>query len=328
MRLVEDRQASGSATHAVSSGADLQQGGGQTTGSSAGLAEAHRAALAVTQLDQLMSMGEGSARVRIGLIDGPVASDDPDIDRAKIIRSSVHAGHCSHPTGTACTHGTVIARMLSASRQSEYPGICPGCEVFVRPIFSEGGTPMDLPSTSPENLGTAILESVRNGARVLNLSLGVRMPSRRGENMLREALDYTFSAGAIAVTAAGNQGSVGGSLLTRHPATLPVAACDLSGRPMSMSNLGGSVGRRGLCAPGEGVSSVLGGSTPFRGTSAAVPFVTGTIALLWSAFPWSSRQDILHAVRPGSVSRFVPSTLDAWSAYQALAKSICRTRLS
>src|SRR3712207_7440983 len=50
--------------------------------------------------------------------------------------------------------------------------------------------------------------------------------------------------------------SVGGSAITRHPWVIAVAACDTRGRPMPMSNLGSAVGRGGLMAPGEAITSL------------------------------------------------------------------------
>ena len=37
---------------------------------------------------------------------------------------------------------------------------------------------------------------------------------------------------------------------------IPVAACDLQGRPLNESNLGSSIGRRGLMAPGVAITSL------------------------------------------------------------------------
>ena len=57
---------------------------------------------------------------------------------------------------------------------------------------------------------------------------------------------------------------------------------------MRYSNFGNSIGRRGLSAPGDGITSLRdadGNAPTFGGTSAAAPFVTGTIALLKSVFP-------------------------------------------
>jgi hypothetical protein len=48
--------------------------------------------------------------------------------------------------------------------------------------------------------------------------------------------------GVLFVAAAGNQGALGSSVITRHPWLIPVVACDRSGRVMAVSNLGASIG--------------------------------------------------------------------------------------
>ena len=82
--------------------------------------------------------------------------------------------------------------------------------------------------------------------------MALEAPTSKGNWELQEALNYSGKRGAIIVSAAGNQGSIGGTALTQHPCVIPVVAYDREGRPMSLSNLGSSIGRRGLGAPGEG----------------------------------------------------------------------------
>jgi subtilisin family serine protease len=129
------------------------------------------------------------------------------------------------------------------------------------------------------------------------------------------------------VAAAGNQGTLGSSAITRHPWVIPVVACDLLGRPLNESNLGSSIGRRGLTAPGDGITSLgaEGQSLTLGGTSVAVPFVTGAIALLWSQFPTASAAEIKLAISQASAPRrasVVPPLLDAARAYQSLVTTI------
>jgi hypothetical protein len=104
---------------------------------------------------------------------------------------------------------------------------------------------------------------------------------------------------------------------------IPVAACDLQGKPANESNLAGSFGKRGLLAPGVAVPSLGTGGQPVAadGTSAAAPFVTGTIALLWSEFPATTAADMRCAVAPVARCRkatIVPRLLDALAAYELL----------
>src|SRR5262249_9131069 len=158
------------------------------------------------------------------------------------------------------------------------------------------------------------------GARVINLSLALAQPYTKGEQALEEALNHTVKRGVMVVAASGNQGTLGTSAITRHLWVIPVVACDLQGRPTNESNLGGSIGRRGLGARADGIISLGAEGQPLTpgGPSAAVPFVTGAIALLWSEFPNASAAAIKLAVTQAYSRRrnpVVPPLLDAWAAY-------------
>ena len=176
----------------------------------------------------------------------------------------------------------------------------------------------------PESLPT-IIDVINAGARVINLSVALQGPSPGGGGNLQEALDFALRRGVIVVAAAGNQGTVGGSVITRYPWVIPVVAYDLRGRPMGISNLGASIGRCGLGAPGEAVTS-LGITDPLTmgGTSAATPFVTGAVALTWSEFPGASTAQVRSAVTQAAAPRrtaIVPPLLNAWASYQAMSKA-------
>ncbi len=281
--------------------------------------------LDLVKLTALMEHTSGQPEIMVGLLDGPVATNHPDLasEHIREIPGSIR-GVCTQTKSVACLHGTFVAGILCAKRGSVAPAICPNCTLLVRPLFAETqiGSPQ-LPSTTPEELAAAILDSIKAGARVLNLSVALVHPSSTGQRELEEALDYAARRGVIAVAATGNQGAVGSSAITRHPWVIPVVAYDLRGRPINQSNLGGSIGRRGLGAPGDDVTSLGadGGPITFGGTSVAVPFVTGAIALLWSQFPTATAAEVKFALTQVSTQRrttVVPPLLDAWAAYQVM----------
>lgn len=281
--------------------------------------------LDLINLTPLMERTSGIPKIKVGLIDGPVVIDHPDLATENILEvPGKLSGTCAQASSVACMHGTFVAGILCAKRNSPPPAICPNCTLLVRPIFSETiSGDGQLPRATPEELAAAILECIEAGARVLNLSAGLAQPSSKGERKLEDALDYAARRGVIAVAAAGNQGTLGSSAITRHPWVIPVAACDLRGRPVSQSNLGSSIGRRGLSAPGEDITSlgIDGKPLTFGGTSAATPFVTGAIALLWSEFPAATTAEVRFVVTqtyPQRRTTVVPPLLDAWAAYQLL----------
>jgi len=195
---------------------------------------------------------------------------------------------------------------------------------MARPIFSESGAGFgSMPAATPEQLARAVLECVEAGARVVNLSLALVRPSQPGEKELGQALDTAAQRGVLVVAAAGNQGSIGSSALTRHPWVIPVAGCDLRGAPLRLSNLGASIGQRGLAAPATNVASLApdGSRISASGTSVSAPLVTGAIALLWSEFPRASAGEIKRAVvgaRYGRRAQIAPPLLDAWRAHTTM----------
>ncbi len=282
--------------------------------------------LDLVTLTPLMARTSGRPDIRIGLIDGPVAMDHPDLAHAHFREiPEQRAGSCVSSSSAACLHGTFVAGILCARRGSAAPAICPDCTLLVRPIFAETtGWTDAMPSATPEDLAAAILECVQAGARVINLSLALTYSSPRGERGLVEVLNHAARQEVLVVAAAGNQGALGSSALTRHPWVIPVVAYELRGRPMGQSNIGSSVGRRGLGAPGDAIASLgaAGSALTFGGTSAATPFVTGTIALLWTAFPAATAAEVRWAITQASVPRratVVPPLLDAWAAYHVIA---------
>jgi subtilisin family serine protease len=163
------------------------------------------------------------------------------------------------------------------------------------------------------------------GAWIINLSVGLPEPGLRTEHALEEALRAAAQRGVIVAAAAGNQGRLASSVITRHPWVVPVVACNRAGQVLGPATLGASIGRHGLTAPGEEIASLaaVGGYGRFSGSSAAVPFVSGTAALLWSLFPRAGPAELRRALTGSAAGRHsvAPPLLDAGAAYAALART-------
>ena len=288
--------------------------------------------LDLVNLSALMARTSGSADIAIGLVDGPVSMRHPDLAGHNIREIGGSAGAtCARADSVACRHGTFVAGILSAKRGSAAPALCPDCVLLVRPIFSDGmATSNRIPSATPEELAAAIVECIDAGARVVNVSAALAAtPTVRGGRALEQALEHAWLRGVIVVVAAGNQGLVGGTALTQHRAVIAASACDRWGRPVNASNLGRSIGQRGLSAPGEGITS-LGidmDVVSSGGTSVAAPFVTGAIALVWSQFPDAAAGQVRLAVTLAHSARrrtVVPPLLNAWAICTALGHLVRR----
>jgi len=145
--------------------------------------------LDLVKLSPLMERFQGRSEIRVALIDGPVAFDHPDLAGVAIREIPGELkGTCNRADSMACAHGTFVAGILFARRGSAAPAICPGCTLLVRPIFADTASgDGQMPSATPEELASAIIDSVNSGAHVINLSsalvqqyIGGRRPAQTG----------------------------------------------------------------------------------------------------------------------------------------------------
>lgn len=281
--------------------------------------------LEATRLRPLMERTIGDPQLMIGLIDGPVQVSHPDLVHARI-RALTSESTCHEARSPSCRHGTFVVGILSARRGSAAPAICPGCTVLSRAIFAESKGLGDAPPLAESgDLAAAITDCVNAGARILNISAATDSPTTRMSELQR-ALDNAARKGVIVVAAAGNGASLLSTVVTRHPWVISVVGCDLHGRPLHASNLGKNIGSRGLSAPGDSIPSLdsLGGSRVMSGTSAAAPFVTSAVALIWSLLPRAKPSLLRYAIAGprGARPSLVPPLLQARPAFDWLQTSL------
>ena len=78
--------------------------------------------LDLVNLTPLMELTSGRPEIVIGLVDGPVVIDHPDLtgENGREIPGRI-GGTCARASSIACMHGTFITGILSAKRSSTAP---------------------------------------------------------------------------------------------------------------------------------------------------------------------------------------------------------------
>lgn len=198
-------------------------------------------------------------------------------------------------------HGTLVSGIAAAATNNSI-GIAGTAGEFPVKI---------LPVKVLDKLGTGTMLDVAqgiewaadNGAKVINLSLGARLPDY--PRTLAEAVEYAQNKGVLVVAAGGNDG---GEVEGFYPACLPgvisVGSTDNKDKKTDFSTEGCTV-----YAPGVNILSTLPDSAQnpsgtgrygaITGTSASAPIVSATCALLWSVYPDKSSVTIGDSARYG-----------------------------
>lgn len=181
-------------------------------------------------------------------------------------------------TGIIDDHGTHVAGIIGAQGNNAVgiAGMAWQTSLMAIRVFPASG------DATVADILSAIYYAVDNGARVLNLSIGV-LSSPLPASL--QAFDYAISNDVLPVVAAGNNGvDASKSWPANVPGVLAVGALDGS---MALANFSNSGSLVRIIAPGTGIYSTLpGGNYDYMsGTSMAAPFVAGAAALALSLNP-------------------------------------------
>ena len=178
-------------------------------------------------------------------------------------------------------HGTHVAGTVAAERNGTgITGVAYGAQIMpVRVLGADG-------SGSIRDVAQGIRYAADNGADVINLSLGSEFYTPVLENAMR----YATQQGAILVSASGNSGLDSPDYPAQFATELgiSVGAISRSGQVTGFSNGAGyDSSLRHVVAPGANIRSTVPGEgyANFNGTSMATPHVAGTVALMLSANP-------------------------------------------
>jgi hypothetical protein len=244
--------------------------------------------------DAVAEWGRG---VKIALLDTGV---DPRSPVAGRLAGVIDVTGGANLTGTG--HATAIATLL-LGEEGRVTGIAPEAELISVQVVGEDGYGDSF------SLAKGMIAAVDQGAKVLSISLG----SFGDSNVVRNAVEYTQSQGAVVVAAAGNEGVDAIVYPARSDGVIGVTAADANGQVPYFGNRGAEVD---IAAPGVGVVTRWDAESgiSFTGTSAAVPFVSGTIAGLLSEEPYRSAAEIAQVVKDYSNDAGAPGIDSTYGA--------------
>jgi subtilisin family serine protease len=226
----------------------------------------------------------GGSNVVVAVLDSGVSAAHPDLTGRLLAGYDFVNGDADHADDFG--HGTAVTGAIVASGNNGVgsAGVAFGCRVL--PIKVMGPTGYAYYSAIAEGIRYA----VDQGARVINISIAGDLPSAT----LQSAIDYAWSRNVVVVAAAGNTGNS----IPQYPAAcarvLAIGATESTDLPAGFSSYGSQVR---LTAPGVNIwTTQRSADAPFgtwRGTSFASPLAAGAAALLLSAQPELSNEQVV-----------------------------------
>jgi subtilisin-like proprotein convertase family protein/subtilisin family serine protease len=195
----------------------------------------------------------------------------------------------TNPNGIAYTHGTHVAGILGARMNNALgvTGVAGTTTIMPLQIYGPNGW------TSAMVAG-AFTYATDNGAKIVNTSYNI--DDFVNDPVFLAGLQYLYDGGVLHFNSAGNNGQLNPArqALTQ---TLLVASTDQSDAKSNFSNFGVGID---FAAPGDPILSTLVGNSYGQqsGTSMAAPAVAGAAALIWSANPDWTREQVVAQLYP------------------------------
>ncbi|MEU2875551.1 S8 family serine peptidase [Streptomyces sp. NPDC007070] len=231
------------------------------------------------------STGKG---VKVAVIDSGVNPDTPSL-KGQVLANETPKSVAYHATEDYKGHGTTMAELIAGTGAGGgLKGLAPGAKIVPYRVALTK-LPKAEKKQTPE-LWEAIRAAADTDAKIISMSVGgLYTPNEK------EAVKYAASKGKLMIAAVGNAGDGDGEI--GYPAAedyvIGVSSMDASGTVSKFSSHGDWVD---LTAPGEGIpgwcdTSFRSYCDDYNGTSPAAAIASASAALIWSAHPdWTVNQ--------------------------------------
>ncbi|MER8193600.1 S8 family serine peptidase [Streptomyces microflavus] len=244
--------------------------------------------LSSMQAEEMWKISTGKG-IKVAVIDTGVNPNTPSL-KGQVLKGFDATGAAGDENDDYDGHGTNMAELIAGTGAGGgLKGLAPGAKII--PMRVTDTEFQKKHSVNARDFEDAIRAAADSEAKIISMSFG-SLYSTRGE---REAVKYAESKGKLFFAAVGNDGA--GRNEEEYPAAYPqvvgVASADRNGKVAEYSQNGNTVD---IAAPGQEIPQWCdnsfqrycdGGS----GTSSATAIASASAALVWSANPdWTANQ--------------------------------------
>ncbi|MFJ4003295.1 S8 family serine peptidase [Streptomyces sp. NPDC090023] len=243
------------------------------------------------QADQMWKTSTGRG-VKVAVIDTGVNADTPSL-KGQVLADEVPKSVAYRVTADYSGHGTTMAELIAGTgSRGGLQGLAPGAKIVPFRIRLEGMKDGAADERRTPRSVAAIRAAADTDVKIINMSFGAMGPSSKE----KEAIEYAASKGKLLIAAVGNDGEKTAHSIG-YPAAFPyvvgVSSSDEAGSVSKFSSSGGYVD---FAAPGQDFpgwcdETFKAYCDDVHGTSPAAAITSASAALIWSAHPdWTVNQ--------------------------------------
>jgi type VII secretion-associated serine protease mycosin len=243
--------------------------------------------LSAMQAEEMWKVTTGEG-IKVAVIDSGVNSSTPSL-KGQVLRGFDATGAGGDEYDDYAGHGTTMAELIAGTGDGGgLKGLAPGAKII--PLRITDTEFQNEHSVNAYDTRDAIRAAADSEAQIISMSFGSEFPTTEE----REAVEYAQSKGKLFFASVGNSARDGNK--EEYPAAYPqvvgVSAADRNGKVGEFSQHGQIVD---IAAPGSDVpywcDKTFQKYCDGNGTSQATAIASASAALVWSAHPdWTANQ--------------------------------------